>query len=65
MESFTRATGRELDEEEKEQVRRVQQRAQRWTFLGSGMTHPRFTECLADLGAEHLRRIEEIAPAFC
>jgi predicted metal-dependent hydrolase len=65
IEAFTRATGRELDEGEKDRVRRAQQRAQRWTFLGSGMTHPRFVASLEALGAEHARRVAEIAPAFC
>jgi len=65
IEAFTRATGRELTGEEKDRIRRAQQRSQRWTFLGSGMTHPRFLATLEELGAEHRRRIEEVAPSFC
>jgi hypothetical protein len=65
LEALTRLTGRELDAEERARFRRVQRRAQRWTYLGSGMTHPRFVASLADLGSEHRRRVAEVAPSYC
>jgi hypothetical protein len=37
--SFIRATGRRLTEVETEEFRRVQRQANRWTYLGTGMTH--------------------------
>ena len=63
--SFTRATGRELTSEERERFRTAQTQAIRWTFLGSGMTHPNFLQTLGELKSEARTQIEEIAPAFC
>ena len=64
MEAFERATGRTLNENEREEFISVQHQANRWTFIGSGMTHPRFLETLGKLSAAQRRRIEEIAPVF-
>ncbi len=63
--AFEQARGRELTAAQREEFVAVQHQAMRWTFLGSGMTHPKFLQSLADLGAEHRQRIERIAPAFC
>jgi hypothetical protein len=65
LESFVRATGRELSETEKEDFRRVQLRANRWTYLGSGMTHEKVLETLASLTPKARQRIESISPMFC
>ncbi len=65
LDAFERATGRVLDDEERDEFLRLQLQANRWTYLGSGMTHPRFLETLEKLGPEHRRRIEEVTPAFC
>lgn len=65
LESFTRATGRELNEKEKEDFRKVQLQANRWTYLGTGMTHPRVLETLETLTPKARQRIENISPAFC
>jgi hypothetical protein len=65
MESFTRATGRELTEPEKEEFRRVQLQANRWTYLGTGMTHEKVLETLGNLTPKARQRIESISPAFC
>jgi para-aminobenzoate N-oxygenase AurF len=64
-ESFERATGRCLTSNEGEIFGQLQHQANRWTFLGSGMTHPRFLSTLEVLGPLHRQRIESIAPAFC
>ena len=37
LDAFIRATGRELNEEEKDQFRRAQLQANRWTYLGSAI----------------------------
>jgi hypothetical protein len=63
--SFQLATGRELTESEKEEFRQVQLRANRWTYLGSGMTHERVLETLAGLTPKARQRIESISSAFC
>jgi len=65
LESFTRATGREFNDSEREMFTRVQQQAVRWTFLGSGMTHPNFLATLEDLRQGAREKVEQIAPAFC
>jgi hypothetical protein len=65
LESFTRATGRRLTATEERQYVAVQQRALRWTYLGSGMTHPSFLWTVEQLDPAQRRRLEETAPAFC
>jgi hypothetical protein len=65
MESFTRATGRQLTEGEKEEFRRVQRQANRWTYLGTGMTHEKVLETLGNLTPKARQRIESISAAFC
>lgn len=64
LESLTRATGRELTLSGRSQFIEVQHQANRWTFLGSGMTHPNFLAALEGLGSGSRERIEQIAPAF-
>ncbi len=65
LDAFTRATGRELNEEEKDRFGRAQLQANRWTYLGSAMTHERVLATLESLSPAARKRIEEIAPAFC
>jgi len=64
LDSFERATGRKLDESEKLQFRAVQLQANRWTYLGTGMTHPKVLKTLESLTPKARQRIENIAPAF-
>ena len=64
--AFTRATGRRLDDDGAGAVRRRRSvQANRWTYLGSGMTHPNFLETVEMLDPALRRRLEEIAPTFC
>lgn len=65
LESFERATGRVLTEAEREEFIDVQHQANRWTYLGTGMTHPRFLETMGKLSPDQWKRIEGVAPAFC
>ena len=65
LESFERATGRELTDAEKEQFRSVQLQANRWTYLGSGMTHERVLQTLESLTPKARQRIESISALFC
>ena len=64
-EALERATGRILTDAEREAFVTHQQRANRWTYLGSGMTHPRFLAALERLDPAHRRRVEAVAPSFC
>jgi len=57
-------TGRLFTAAEGRQFAVVQTQALRWTYLGSGMTHPRFLESVGNLGPGLRERIEEVAPAF-
>jgi len=45
--NFARYLGREFDLAEREELERGLLRAKRWTFLESGVTHPRFQELFA------------------
>ena len=64
-ESLIRATGRQLTDAESEEFRRVQLQANRWTYLGSGMTHEKVLETLESLTPKARQRVESISPAFC
>lgn len=64
LQSFQRAAGRELNSAEQAQFRSIQLQALRWTYLGSGMTHPNFLETVGELDPAARTRIEKMAPAF-
>jgi hypothetical protein len=65
LEAFTRATGRVLSVAEREAYERIQQQGQRWTFLGSGMTHPNFVGTLGQLSPAARAKVEQVSPMFC
>ena len=65
LEALIRVSGRELNDAEKDEYRRVQQQANRWTYLGTGMTHEKVLETLGRLTPKARQRIEEVSPAFC
>ena len=64
LEAFEAATGRILTEEEREEFTEVQHQANRWTYIGTGMTHPKFLMSLESLDPAQRERIESIAPMF-
>jgi hypothetical protein len=65
MQSLERASGRALNQSEQEIFRSIQTQAIRWTFLGSGMTHPKFLNTVGELNPAARARIQEMATAFC
>jgi hypothetical protein len=65
LSSFEQASGRRLTETETKEFRRVQLRANRWTYVGTGMTHEKVLETLESLTPKARQRVETIAPAFC
>ena len=65
IESFERATDRRLGAVERERLLKEQLQALRWTFIGSGMTHPNFLATIEEIKPEARKQIEEMAPAFC
>ena len=65
MASLMDATARHFTDSQKEEFRQVQLKANRWTYLGSGMTHPRVLETLESLSPKARQRVEAVSPAFC
>jgi len=65
LNSFEEATGRTLTKDEEDEFRRVQLRANRWTYLGTGMTHEKVLNTLGWLTLKARQRVESISPAFC
>lgn len=65
LDSFERATCRLLTDEEKEQFRQVHLQANRWTYLGTGMTHEKVLATLESLTPKARQRIESISAIFC
>ena len=65
LESFELASGRTLSESQREEFRRQQLRANRWTYLGTGMTHERVLETLEWLTPKARQIVESVSPAFC
>jgi hypothetical protein len=63
LESLKKAIGRTLSAGEKAEIVEAQTRAYRWTFLGSGMTHPNFDRSLRELSARGHERVEELVRA--
>jgi hypothetical protein len=65
VESFVQATGRNLSKGEREQVKDAVLKGMRWTYLGTGMTHPNFLATVEAIKPEAKQQIEAMAPAFC
>jgi hypothetical protein len=65
LEAFSQAAGRELTPAEQDEFRKVQLQANRWTYLGTGLTHEKVRETLESLTPKARQRIEAIAPLFC
>lgn len=63
--SFEAATGRTLSAEDRETFARVQHQANRWTYIGSGMSHPRFLETLGTFSPAKRSMIEGLLAGFC
>ena len=64
VDSLTRATGRMLNDAERERYVARQWQAIRWTFLGSGMSHPNFLATVEQLRPTARQRLEAIVPTF-
>jgi hypothetical protein len=65
IEAFERSVGRALSGEERDALADQQLQANRWTYLGSGMTHPRFTGLLERISPAGAVRVADVVPAFC
>ena len=56
--------GRKLDESARAGLAESQLRANRWTYIGSGMSHPKFLETLNRLAPPRAGEIEGLAPRY-
>ncbi len=65
LEAFEAAAKRKLSAAERDEYMRVQQQANRWTYLGTGLTHKNFLETLGKLSPAKRTMIEGVAPTFC
>ncbi|HVJ01088.1 MAG TPA: diiron oxygenase [Sphingomonas sp.] len=63
--AFEAVSGHVLDDVDREAFLAVQHQALRRTYLGSGMTHPRFRATIGAVSPAALARIDAVAPAFC
>jgi hypothetical protein len=63
--TMMKASGRKLGEAEHAKLAEQQHQAQRWTFIGSGMSHPNFLGTVQQLSPASAKRLTEIAPVFC
>lgn len=64
VEALERATGRTLSEDQRGVLLRVQHQANRWTYIGSGMSHPRFLGTVGELSPRLRNALEAAAPDF-
>lgn len=64
LDAFARASGRSLSDTETAQFKTVQHQALRWTFIGSGMSHPTFLATVGALSPASRTRLEQTAPLF-
>jgi hypothetical protein len=62
--AFEGAVGRTLDDDARAAIVDQQHQALRWTYLGSGLVHPKFRATLGAISPEGLARIDEAAPVF-
>ena len=64
LDAFERAFDGALSAERRRELQVRQHQALRWTYLGSGMVHPRFMATMAALSPAARDRIAAAAPAF-
>jgi hypothetical protein len=64
IDSLKRATGREFTAEETDRFISVQQQANRWTYLGTGMSHKNFLATIELVKPGASARLEQIVPMF-
>jgi hypothetical protein len=64
LECLSKAVGRTFTDAEKREIVAKQIKAYRWTFLASGITHPRFDETLRELTPAGHSRVAELARAI-
>jgi hypothetical protein len=64
LDALERSIGRTLGDAERAGLRASQHQANRWTYLGSGMSHPEFLATVGRLSPAQRVRLEGVAPMF-
>lgn len=64
IESLQTAINRTFTEAEKQEIQVAQEKAYRWTFLGSGMTHPNFLRVLGKLSEPAVIQVREMVSSM-
>jgi hypothetical protein len=64
IEALESSIGRVLTADDKDEIRSAQQRAYRWTFLVSGLEHPKFAEIVSELTADGRDKVASAALAL-
>lgn len=64
LDALQRAAGRTFSTAEAEHITAVQHQAMRWTYLGSGISHPNFLRSVEELSPAQATRLAEAAKAF-
>ena len=59
--SLEKAIGRRFSDEEKAEIKRSTHRAYRWTFLVSGLEHPKFVQIVSELTSRGPAKLEAVA----
>ena len=65
LDALMAATGRVLGATERADFMVQQHQAQRWTYIGSGMTHPNFLGTLRQIAPMRAAALADVAPVFC
>jgi hypothetical protein len=65
LEALERASGRSLRPAHRDELLRRQHQANRWTYIGSGMSHPNFLTTVGGLDPDARAALEAAAPTFC
>lgn len=65
LSALEKSMSRTLDTDARARFIEVQHQANRWTYIGSGMSHPKFLETLGRISAEGRRLIEQATPGYC
>ena len=63
--TFERAAGRALNGEDRADFLRVQHQAMRWSFIGSGLSHPAMRAMLETLSPAGANAAAKAALSFC
>lgn len=64
IDTLQRVTGRSFTDTERDEIRTAQRRAYRWTFLVSGLEHPKFVQIVGELTTGGVEKITGAAAAL-